>query len=279
MAKFRKSRLFRVAHEMVRRFFDDGVSQSAAELAYYLLFSLFPLLIFLNSLIGMLQIDVHELMRDLGVILPQQILAIITDYVEYVSSLQAQTLAYAGLVLGIWSMSRSINSMLRSVAQAYRVELKGLLSRALPFIMALLLMVSVIVLLILLLISKTLLATVSRYFHLPIALVALWNLLKFIALPAFIFFVLTGFYYIASQRRHRIVQAMPGALFCCVIWTIFSAGFSYYVANFGRYSILYGSLGAIIILMLWLYATGLMFILGGELNHTLIEQRNSKGEL
>lgn len=267
----RQSRLIQVVRELIARVFQDNVTRSAAELAYYLLFSLFPLLIFLNALIGMFQLDIHALLAELDVLLPSQVLAIIIDYVDYTASLQAQTLAYVGLVLGVWSISRSASSVLRAISQAYRIENKGLLQRVLPVLLTLVLMVCVFLLLILLMISQTLLAAVSRYINLPDALVALWNLIKFLIGPAFIFFLLTGLYHVASQRRHRLVDAMPGALFCCVVWTGFSVGFSYYVTNFGRYSLLYGSLGAIVILMLWLYATGVLVITGGELNHVLIE--------
>jgi membrane protein len=67
--------------------------------------------------------------------------------------------------------------------------------------------------------------------------------------------------------------AVPGALFSTFVWIIVSAVFSFYVTNFGRYATLYGSLGAIIVLMLWLYLTGAIFILGGELNAVLLRRR------
>lgn len=274
--RLKNSRPIRVIRGLITRFFQDNVSQSAAELAYYLLFSLFPILIFLNAAIGMFQIDVNELNRELGLLLPQEVLAIITDYISYVSSMQARTMAYAGLVLGVWSASRSVRSMLRAVSRAYRVREAGLVSKVLPVIITLVLMASVFLLLILLMISKNLLSTVSDYISLPSGMVALWNFIKFLIGPVCIFILLAGFYYVASQRRYRFVQAMPGALFSCIVWTAFSVAFSYYVANFGGYSVLYGSLGAIIILMLWLYATGILLIVGGELNHVLIENKNEK---
>ncbi len=280
MDRIKRNRFFQIVRELITRTFQDGVARSSAELAYYLLFSLFPLLIFLNAIIGMFQMDVHALMEELGLILPPQVLDIIVDYVDYASALQTQTLIYAGVVLAFWSISRSVRSMLRSISQAYRVESRGWMSEVLPAIVTLILMVSVFLLLILLMISKRLLTTVSQYIRLPHVLIALWDLIKFLVAPIFIFFVLTGLYYAASQRKYRFVQAMPGAFFSCVVWTVFSAAFSYYVSNFGRYSILYGSLGAIIILMLWFYSTGILLITGGELNHVLIEnKRKRQGDL
>ena len=271
-----RSRLFLIIRELITRIFQDNVTRSAAELAYYLLFSLFPLLIFVNALIGVFQFDINALLEELEVLLPSEVMNIIVDYVGYTASLRSQTLVYAGVVLGVWSISRSVSSLLRAISQAYRVQRRGWLSRVLRVILTVALMVSVFLLLILLMISQTLLATVSRFIHLPGALIALWDLIKFLIGPAFIFFLLTGLYHVASQRQYRLTEAMPGALFSCVVWTAFSMGFSYYVSNFGRYSILYGSLGAIIILMLWLYATGVLVITGGELNHVLIEVKGKK---
>ena len=125
MDRIKRNRFFQIVRELITRTFQDGVARSSAELAYYLLFSLFPLLIFLNAIIGMFQMDVHALMEELGLILPPQVLDIIVDYVDYASALQTQTLIYAGVVLAFWSISRSVRSMLRSISQAYRVESRG----------------------------------------------------------------------------------------------------------------------------------------------------------
>ena len=62
---------------------------------------------------------------------------------------------------------------------------------------------------------------------------------------------------------------LPGALAALVSWLAFSAGFSFYVENIANYSVLYGALGGVVVLLLWLYATGMVFVLGAELNHAL----------
>ena len=78
------------------------------------------------------------------------------------------------------------------------------------------------------------------------------------------------------NTRLRIREVVPGAFAAMISWVIISLGFSFYVDNMARYSMLYGSLGALMILTLWLYLTGVVLIMGGELNHVLIQAREKK---
>ncbi|EAD8946298.1 TPA_asm: YihY family inner membrane protein, partial [Listeria monocytogenes] len=88
--------------------------------------------------------------------------------------------------------------------------------------------------------------------------------------------VFTFLYWVAPNRRSTLISVLPGALFSTIGWTVASLGFAYYVNNFGNYSATYGSIGVIIILMLWFYLTGIILMIGGELNATLAIRKKKK---
>lgn len=274
--KKRRVGLLYVARSLGVRYFEDGVGRSAAALAYYMLFSLFPMLIFLNSAIGMLDLSLPDLMLQLDAVLPADVQGIISDYLSYISGLNSRTLLYAGLFLTIWMLIRGIGMLESAVQKAYRIEGKSTFYLITVPIISVLLLASIFAVLLVVMISGNLLETVGRYIRLPEGFIRLWELLRRAVAPAYMFFVLAAFYAIAAGRQYRFRQSLPGALFALVTWTLATWGFSIYVANMGRYSLLYGSLGAMMVLMLWLYLTGTILILGGELNDILARKKEEE---
>lgn len=270
----------RVIRQLVRRYFRDQVGRSAAELSYYLLFSLFPLLIFLNVAISTLQLSTDMLTDSLGLVLPPQAAEIVTVYLAHIQGLDTPVLLYACLFLAVYAISRAITSLLRSLSRAYRITRQGRFNLAAGVILAVLLLVSLIVLLLLMMVSENLLLQIDRYITLPDLLIRLWDLLRMMLAPAYMFLVLACLYAVVGYKRYRFWQALPGAGFAVVTWFLATTGFTYYISSATRYSLLYGSLAAVMVLMLWFYLTGAVIVLGGELNHILANQNDNvdKGE-
>lgn len=266
-----------VIHRLGTRYFADQVGRSAAELSYYLLFSIFPLLIFLNAAAGMLDLSPGMLSDNLGMVLPPQAAEVLASYLNYIQGLDTPLLLYACLFLTVYAISRAITSLLRSVSRAYRIQRQGRFHRAAGILLAVILLGSILLLLVLTMISEGLLRELDRFFTVPDLLIRLWNLLRMMAAPAYMFLVLAGFYSVVGHGRYRFWQSLPGAGFTVLVWFLATTGFSWYVSRAARYSLLYGSLAAFMVLMLWFYLTGAVIILGGELNHILIEL-SGKGE-
>ncbi len=275
----RKRPLFlRAGRELVRRYFRDQVGRDAAELAYYELFSLFPLVIFLNMVVSTLHLSPDRLSESLGLVLPPQAIAILTTYLEYIQGLDRPFLLYACMVLTVYAVSRAIASLLNSLAKAYGMTRRGVFAAVSSVICAILLLGSIFVLLVLTMISDNLLLWLDQYITVPDLLISLWGLLRTLVAPVYLFFVVSCLYAVVGYGKYRFSQAMPGAGFAVVLWYLSTTAFSYYVNNMSRYSVLYGSLAAFMVLMLWLYLTGVVIILGGELNHVLADL-TEKGEL
>ena len=253
--------LLEVCRELVRRYFRDQVGRDAAELAYYLLFSLFPLIIFLNAAISTLQLSPHMLHDSLGMALPPQAADILTTYLSYIQGLDTPFLLYACLVLAVYAVSRSISSLLNSLSKAYGIARRGAFRLLAGVACAVLLLASVVVLLALMMISDSLLLRLNQYVTVPPLLIGLWDVLRVLVAPLFLFFVLAFLYAVVGYGKYRFSQALPGAGFAVVLWYLSTTAFSYYVNNMSRYSVLYGSLAAFMVLMLWFYLTGAVIIL------------------
>ena len=95
---------------------------------------------------------------------------------------------------------------------------------------------------------------------------SIWNSLRWVISTIVLFIVFTMLYWLAPEQAVEMFDGLPGSIFTTAGWALVSLLFSYYVANFGNYSATYGSLGGIIVLMIWFYLSGLIIIVGGEIN-------------
>ena len=257
---------------LLRRYFDHHVGRDSAALTYYLLFALFPLLIFLNNLVGTMQLDIDRVLTQLNTIMPADVVALIRQYLAYVTAASSRTLMIFSLVFSVYFPYRAANALMLSVRKAYgmgkpthflRYQCK-LLLYTVCFIFVLVLSVAAAVL------GDRFLAFVSRYVPQAESLLSLWVDLRFVLLGAVLFFVIAFLYGLAQERR-RINRIWPGALLSLVMWLALSLLFSLYVESAARYNVIYGSIGAIIVLLLWLYLRSGMLIMGAEFNSVLLE--------
>ena len=257
---------------LLRRYFDHHVGRDSAALTYYLLFALFPLLIFLNSLVGIMQLDIDRALTQLDTIIPADVTVLLRQYLSYVSAASSRTLLVFSLVFSVYFPYRAANALMVSVRKAYgmgkpthflRYQCK-LLLYTVCFIFVLILSAAAAVL------GGRFFAFVSRYVPQTGSLLSLWVDLRFVLLGAVLFFVIAFLYGLAQEKR-RINRIWPGALLSLVTWVALSLLFSLYVESAARYNVIYGSIGTIIVLLLWLYLASVMLIMGAEFNSVLLE--------
>jgi len=265
---------------LIKRYFQDQVGRSAAELAYYLLFSLFPLLIFINAAISMLHLSPQALSSAVENLLPPQAAQLLTAYLRYIQDLDTPLLLYACLFLTVYALSRASTSLLRALSGAYRLPRRNRTNLITGVLLSIILLVSLVMLMLVLVVSENVLLQVNRFFALPELLLRLWNLLRVMVVPAYMLIVLSCFYATVGRRRYAFRHALSGAFFAVILGFGVSTAFSYYINHATRYSLLYGSLTAFMVLMLWLYLISAVIVLGGELNVILANHTDllDKGE-
>lgn len=265
-----KSRFLRLVKDMTERFFNHGVGNSAAALTYYLIFAFFPFLIFLSSLLGVLnvpQISVEEL----SAFIPQDIIDLINSFLLHVQEASSTPILIFGLVFSIYFPVRAVSSLMDFISLAYEVkEKRSIIHRGIIIlIFAVGLVVTIAASIIIMLMSKGLMTQVAAFLPLSIAGIELWNILRFLLLGCMLLIMLTLLYLVAPGCVVTLRSAMPGAIGSLVCWLVYTVGFSFYVEHMANYSVVYGSIGAIIVLLIWLYATSVTVIMGAELNASL----------
>lgn len=262
-----------VCKALIKRFFTDDVGGSAAQMAYYILFSFFPFLIFLNALLGFSHISVADLMPIFQRLFPTEVVQMIQSYFWHVTSIRSPLLLFTGLGMSYYSLSRGIKYLILALRRAYRMseENNTTLANIISLCFTFLLFATIIVMAILTSVSGSMLERLWDILRLPQNWLQLWDILRFVLIGVITVLVLGALYFAIPLGRYPFCCALPGtaiALFCILAASI---GFSWYVNNIASYSVIYGSLGAVIILMLWLFMMGNIIIAGGEINHILLQ--------
>lgn len=263
-----------------KNFFEHGVGKSAAALAYYLLFAIFPLLIFLSNVLGFLDLNVEAIMLTLQRFLPKDVVGLIEAYLEHVSQSSSHTLLWFALIFSIWFPMRAVKGLMEDVRLAYHL---GKPERPVAYTISQLIYTVVFLLVIgVTLALSTLGKRVLRDIIMllpentrPISnyLLEVWQYVRFIPIGLLMFVVLGTLYTVALDKRQSVRAIWPGIILALVSWLLVSIGFSFYVENFANYSVIYGTLGAVIVLLMWLYMTAIILIMGAELNAALLSVR------
>lgn len=259
------------------RYFNDGVGRSAAALAYYLIFSFFPLLIFISVLIGSL--DLPSLSADsLKNIIPEDIVLLINSYLEHVTSIQSSHLLIFGIFFTIYFVSRAVDCLINAINVAYRTKDVRIFPKHQIFVLlyTLFLLIVIVISLALLTVGRSVLTYLSRFLPIAENFITIWSFLRFLILAVMLFFALSSLYCVVPQHRYSLRQVLPGTLTALGAWLIFSVGFAFYVENMAQYSVIYGSIGAIIVLLLWLYFSAVTLIMGAHMNQIVLEKKAAK---
>lgn len=269
-----QNRLVYLIKRMVYRYFSDGIPQAAAELSYFLLFSMFPLLMFVNSMLAQLDLSIEDAAPVLEM-LPRSLQQLINGYLLQLSGMPSFSPMLIGIGLTLYFLSRAVRSMMRTVNDIFHVEVSRGMVREVLISLGITagFLVSVVCSFVLVVAGRMLLRLLPRVLPIPQAALDLTRDAGFWVMIAFIFVFLMLFNRVVPNLHLKFREVWPGALFSLVAWILVSWAFSFYVDNLARYSVLYGSLGAIIVLMLWLYIVSMILLMGPQLNHTLVVMR------
>lgn len=267
----------KVLRKTLRNAAEHEVGKSAAALTYYLLFAVFPLLVFISSLLGLLNLNVSSITRTLLPIMPDDVVYLLESYLNHVSDNSSHVLLWFSLVFTVWLPMRAVKGLMDDVRLAYRLEKPARPVRYAirQFAFTVIFFVIIIVLFLLATLGRRFVSTVTdwlgidRILPIPSVLLNLWQYLRFVLIAVMMFAALGLLYAAAQDQRQRIKTILPGVAAAMAAWLLVSIGFSIYVENFANYSVIYGTLGAVIVLLLWLYMTSLILILGAEFNAAL----------
>lgn len=262
-----------------------GVARSAAALSYFLILTLFPLLMCVNFFIGLFHLDLEQVLTALGQVLPAGALELMSDYLTYVSGIQSSALLFASLFTILVSASAALRTLFLTMDELYEVPHRNgpgrlILSVILSALFLLTIYLSVVVIF-----------TGDWFFwlleeRLPLRLVellpldalsGLWQWMRYLLLFCFMLMLVLVIYRVGAPRhavRNRTV--LLSSLVTALAMVACSVLFSWFIGMSSRYALVYGSLASLIILLVWLYFCGNILLMGAVVSRVWTGRKLSR---
>jgi membrane protein len=264
------------AGRLWKRTNDHDIFGRAAQLSYYFLLALFPLLLFLMTLLGYFAQAGselrHKLLIYLANVMPSSAVTLIQTTLDEISSGRGGGKLSLGILAALWAASNGMGAISDTLNAAYGVkeERPWWKVRLIAISLTITVSIVIVVTLAIVLYGGHIGERVAMYFGLSAAFTIGWKILQWPIALVFLLLTFDLIYYFApNHRRPKRRFWNAGAATAVVLWLLVSFAFRVYLHFFNSYSVTYGSLGALIVLMLWFYFTGLAILIGGEINSEL----------
>ena len=261
----------RFIRQIYIRFQDDNVSALSAQLSFYLLLALFPFILFILNLLSFTSIPSADFVNNIAEFLPTEVGALLRRIVSEMIGAKSTGLLSVGAIVAIWSASRGVSAVSFALNKAYdKHEDRPFWNVAIIMIIfTIAIAVMVLAALLFLIFGEVIARDIFSCLDGAEAFTRLWRVLRYIVPLVIMLLLFSLLYKFVPNCRLRLKHVLPGAVVASFGWAIASIVFSLYVNDFSRYTRIYGSIGGIIILLLWLYLSSMIVMLGGELNATL----------
>ncbi|MCO7577034.1 MULTISPECIES: YihY/virulence factor BrkB family protein [Pseudomonas chlororaphis group] len=272
--------LHRVLIRTVNEFIADEMSTYASALAYQMLFSLFPFILFLIALIGFLHLpDFFTWLRlQSELVLPPQALEQVNPVIDQLQQSKGGLLS-VGIVIALWTASAGVRLMMSAMNAAYDVVEGRPIWKRLPLsvfytvgIAGMLLAAAALMVL-----GPQVMTWLAGQVGLEEFIVTLWTILRWPVIVLLMMVAVALMYYVMPDVKQKFRFITPGSVLAVVVWIVASLGFAYYVKTFANYNAMYGSIGAIIVLLLYFYISAAVLLLGAEMN-AVIEHMSAEGK-
>lgn len=254
--------------DLYRRIIRHDSLGYSAQLAYFFLLSLFPLLITMFSLLPYLPLKTEDIMYFISDFAPGETITFIDSTLDTLLEKHNGGILSFGIIATLWAASNGMNAIIRAMNLAYEIDddRPFFIVRGLSVLLTIVMIAVFIIALLLPVFGKHIGIYISSKFGYTDQFIDTWNTIRFSLSSVILFIVFSAVYFLTPNRKMKCATVVPGAVFSTIGWILASMGFSFYVNNFGNYTFMYGSLGVIIVLMIWFYITGAVLIIGGEIN-------------
>lgn len=251
---------------------ENNISLVSAGVAFFVMLSLFPALAALIALLGLV-LDpgvVLAQLEEVRGLLPADVYDIISVQITVLVTARSDTLGWAGalsILFALWSARAGVGALMTGLNEVYNARNRG---AAYHYFRALMLTVVLVLVGIIALITQVVTPVLLAFFPLGTFSTLIIDVLRWVVTVTVLLGATGMLYRYGPNRRGAAFQWLsPGAVLAIGLWVIVSVGFSYYVANFGNYNEVYGSIGAVIAMLIWLWISSFLVLLGGSLNAQL----------
>jgi membrane protein len=259
----------------VREFREDNLTDWAAALTYYGVLAIFPALLALVSIVGLIGSSATQpLLDNLNGLAPGQVRDVVTSVVENLQKNQgaAGILFIVGLAAALWSASGYVGAFMRASNAIYDVGEGRPIWKTLPtrILTTLVLLLMLAVVAVGVTFTGGLAKSAGDVIGVGSTAVTVWDIAKWPVILLVIIMMFAVLYWASPNVKHPKFQwVSPGGLVGLVLWLVASAAFAFYVANFASYNKTYGAFGGVIVFLVWLWITNIAVLLGAEFNAEL----------
>lgn len=265
--------------DVVSLYFSRRVNRSAAQLAYFLTLTFFPILICVSAFLSRIDFSLIRLLDDAKPLLPEGVELIFRDYLGYLDNNFSNAMLIAGIFLTLLFASAAIRGLVAFMSELFGREPDiSLRSIVTSVLFAAFLLFTIYL-------SLAVLITGNWFFHSIEELVGIsdlvarfgfWQWLKYLLLLCIVFLFILLLYRFTAPTRNPYPPIVPGALLASVALAGSSIVFAAVVSSSTRYSLVYGSLASVIIMLVWLYLCGNVLILGNVVNYVIWCRKNKR---
>ena len=272
----RKTVIFLVM--FIKKIGDDDIFALGAQLAYYMVLSFIPFLMFLMTLVGFSHLNSDAVLNLLSNVMPTEAFNLIQSTVIEIVDREQTGLLWISIALAIWVSSSGFKAVIKGLTKAYGVkETRSYIKlKLISMIYTILLALIVIATLFLFVFGDVIGDFFMKVLEHPEFIYYIWNMLRYVVVILIMILFFMFLYNATPCVRLGWLEVIPGAVITTLGWISISYIFAYYVNNFSNYSRLYGSLGAVFMFMTWMFITSMILILGGEINAVLAEKNRLK---
>jgi len=268
----------RVVVNVINDVNEKHIFSFAAALSYYFLLAFFPAVIALVTIVGHLPIPhlSNTIISAMARVMPVESMGLVRRVVADVTSASHGALLSLGLLGTLWTCSSGFATMIEALNAAYGVSetRPAWKTRLLAFELTFLIGFLVNLALFSMIVGSKVDRFLAGHFGLPWKFVLLWSLLRHLLAAVFMVLAIEGLYFLAPNAKRRFASSLGGAIFAVIGWLLLSDGLSIYFQKFSHLNKTYGVLGGGIALLVWLYWSGLLILLGAELNSRILQVRS-----
>jgi membrane protein len=258
--------------------YDDCMGM-AAQIAYYTMLGLFPFLIFLLGLLSTFPLGESLqplLLEELQAQMPPEAAQYVTETTLNLLPKRNQGLLSVGLLASLWGASMAVGALITTINRAYNIRprrnivVQKLYAIALTLILSGMWLMSMTIILV----GPDFTQEIFEFFNIASETNTFWTSARLPMAFLLNILALSILYYIAPEAKQKFRWILPGAVTSTLMWVLASSAFRIFLRNFGAYNKTYGSLAAVVILLVWLWMSGFIFLLGAEINSLMKRQKH-----
>jgi len=260
-----------VTVQLYQRFKEHDLTALAAQLTFYLVLAFFPFLIFLITLLSYFPVANDLPLDQLAGILPWDAYVQVRSIIEETLQARSHTLLSIGMIITIWAASTGVSALIHGINQAHcdKENRSFWKVRGLSLLFTLALALIILFALVMLVLGRIMGESLFSLLGADHYFTRIWRYLRYLIPMITMLLVFNLLYRFSPNLKLNSREALPGSILASLGWIATSSVFAWYVEHFADYTLIYGSLGGIVILLIWLYLSSVVILLGGELNAVL----------